>query len=167
MRVEIRPGEMRPIEIRRARLGEARLIGTLFRDTVRTVNRQHYSQAQVEAWAPDEVDPEHWAARIQRLYFIVALRDGELAGFAGLLGDDDLDLMYVGKDHQGRGVASALLADIEREARSRGARRLATEASLTARPFMERRGFKVVAEQQVPYNGQVFTNFVMEKGFGN
>ena len=166
MRVETRPIESSLIEIRLARLGEAPPIGILFRDTVRTVNRRHYSQAQVEAWAPDEVDPEHWAARIQRLYFIVALRHGELAGFAGLHGDDDLDLMYVGKDHQGRGVASALLADIEREARVRGAKRLATEASLTARPFMERRGFKIVTQQEVPYNGQVFTNFVMEKGFG-
>ena len=156
-----------PVEIRRARIGEARLIGNLFRDTVRAVNRRDYSQAQVEAWAPEAVEQDHWVARIERMYFIVAMLDGELAGFAGLIGMDDLDLMYVSKDHQRRGVASALLDDIEREARSRGSHRLATEASLTARPFMERRGFKVVAEQQVPHNGQVFTNFVMEKRLGD
>lgn len=156
-----------PIDIRRARAGDALRIGTLFRDTVRTVNRRHYTAAQVEAWAPEEIDLEHWAARIEKMYFIVAEIDGEIAGFAGLLGHDDLDLMYVGKDHQGQGVASAMLNEIERAARAGGARRLATEASLTAKPFMERRGFKVVAEQEVPYNGQIFTNFVMEKRLGD
>jgi putative acetyltransferase len=152
-----------PIEIRRARADEARPIGILFRDSVRTISRRDYSQAQVEAWAPETVDIAHWAKRIQELYLIVAVVEGEIAGFAGLLGADDLDLLYVGKDHQKQGVASALLRDIEREARSRGARRLATEASLTARPFMQRRGFRVVAQQEVPYNGLRFINFVMEK----
>ena len=76
MRVEIRPVEIRPVEIRLARVGEARLIGNLFQDTVRTINRRDYSQVQVEAWAPDDVDPEHWVARIQKMYFIVAVLDG-------------------------------------------------------------------------------------------
>ncbi len=151
------------LEIRRARVDEARSIGILFRDTVRTISRRDYSQAQVDAWAPELVDLDHWVARIRQLYFIVAEQDGEIAGFAGLLGADDLDLLYVSKDHQKQGIASALLRDIEREARSRGARRLSTEASLTARHFMERRGFKVVAQQEVPFNGQRFINFVMEK----
>ena len=152
-----------PTEIRRARASEARPIGILFRDSVRTISRRDYSQAQVEAWAPETVDLEHWVARIRQIYFIVALLDGEIAGFAGLHDADHLDLMYVGKDHQNRGVASALLDDIEREARSRGAGRLTTEASLTARPFMERRGFRIVRQQEVAHNGQTFINFVMEK----
>jgi len=152
-----------PIDIRRARVEEARPIGILFRDSVRTISRRDYSQAQVEAWAPETVDLEHWAERIRQIYFIVAVLDGEIAGFAGLYGTDHLDLLYVGKDHQSRGVASALLGDIEREARARGAVRLATEASLTARPFMERRGFRIVRQQEVAYNGQAFINFVMEK----
>ena len=75
--------------------------------------------------------------------------------------------MYVGKDRQRCGIATALLEDIEREARSSGAKRLTTEASLTALPFMENRGFKVVAQQEVPYNGQMFTNFAMEKRLGD
>ena len=152
-----------PIDIRRARAEEARPIGILFRDSVRTISRRDYSQAQVEAWAPETVDLEHWVERIVQLYFIVAMRDGEIAGFAGLHGADHLDLLYVGKDHQNRGVASALLGGIEREARARGAARLATEASLTARPFMERRGFRIVRQPEVNYNGHTFTNFVMEK----
>ena len=45
----------------------------------------------------------------------------------------------------------------------KGISRLYSEVSITARPFYERMGFKVVKEQQVEMRGQVLTNFVMEK----
>ena len=38
-----------------------------------------------------------------------------------------------------------------------------THASITARPFFEARGYRVVRPQQVERRGQVLTNFVMEK----
>ena len=40
---------------------------------------------------------------------------------------------------------------------------LTTHASLTARPFFERRGYRVLREQQVERHGVRMTNFVMEK----
>ena len=38
-----------------------------------------------------------------------------------------------------------------------------THASITARPFFEKRGYRVVKEQQVERHGVLLTNFVMEK----
>ena len=38
-----------------------------------------------------------------------------------------------------------------------------THASITARPFFERRGWHVVKEQQVERRGVLLTNFVMER----
>ena len=38
-----------------------------------------------------------------------------------------------------------------------------THASITARPFFEKRGYRVVKEQQVERNGVFLTNFVMVK----
>ena len=52
-------------------------------------------------------------------------------------------------------MASALCAALP------GARR--THASITARPFFERRGWRVVKEQRVERRGVALTNFVMEK----
>ncbi len=46
-------------------------------------------------------------------------------------------------------------------------RRLHTEASITARPFFERCGFLLVAEQTVALRGQQFVNFRMEKPLGD
>jgi putative acetyltransferase len=52
---------------------------------------------------------------------------------------------------------------VEAAARNQELPRIFTEASLTARPFFERRGFVVVAAQQVEKRGQTLANFRMEK----
>ena len=49
----------------------------------------------------------------------------------------------------------------------RGVARYFSEVSITARPFYERMGFKVVNDQQVDMRGVTLTNFVMEKVVDN
>ena len=78
-----------------------------------------------------------------------------IIGFADLAEDGYLDRLYVHRDWQGRGVATAL-CDALPDARL-------THASLTARPFFEKRGWHVVREQQVERRGVRLTNFVMER----
>ena len=86
---------------------------------------------------------------------------GRLAGF----GDLDpaagyLDRLYVRREFQRRGVARALCDALEQASR---ARPLTTHASRTARPFFEKRGYRVLRPQQVERRGQQLENFVMEK----
>jgi putative acetyltransferase len=71
--------------------------------------------------------------------------------------------MFVHPQYQGVGVASLLLRTVEATAQNQGLRCLTTEASLTARPFFERRGFDVVASQEVQKRGQTLRNFLMER----
>jgi putative acetyltransferase len=71
--------------------------------------------------------------------------------------------MYVHPAYEGRGVASALLNRLEDAAHRQGITRLFTEASITAKPFFERRGFEVLTAQVVAFRGEKFTNFQMEK----
>jgi putative acetyltransferase len=61
------------------------------------------------------------------------------------------------------GVASALLGAVEASARAQGLPEIFTEASLTARPFFEQRGFSVLAAQLVEKRGQILKNFRMKK----
>ncbi len=86
------------------------------------------------------------------------------AGFSDLEADGHLDMMFVDPRFQGRGVATALLERVEAEARSLSLSRIFTEASITARPFFERRGFRLIAPQTVELRGQRLVNFRMEKG---
>lgn len=134
----------------------------LFYETVHTVNAAHYSPAQLEAWAPGSgPDLAAWDASFQAHTTLVAEIGGRLAGF----GDLDpaagyLDRLYVRREFQRRGVASALCDALEQASR---ARPLSTHASRTARPFFEKRGYRVLRSQQVERRGQQLENFVMEK----
>ena len=60
-------------------------------------------------------------------------------------------------------MAGALLDRIEAMAREQGLHRLFTEASITARPVFEHRGFHVEAAQDVALRGQTFRNYRMAK----
>ena len=93
----------------------------------------------------------------------IAEIDGVIIGFSDLEPDGHIHMMYVHADHQGKGVATTLLGYIEGKARQAGVSRLYSEISLTARPFFDRRGFIVLAQQEVPLRGQTLINFRMEK----
>jgi len=142
---------------------DAPALVALFRDTVRSVNRADYTADQVRAWAPDAIDVAAWAERLERNHSYVAEIDGVIAGFTELTDEGHVHMLFVAKDRQRRGVATALLSRVEEEARDLGLRRLTTEASLTARPVFERYGFAVVARQEVEIRGQTLTNFRMTK----
>ena len=94
---------------------------------------------------------------------LVVQEGDEVDGFAELEDGGHLDILYVRKDAVGRGVGRLLYDAVEREARGQGLGWLCTEASITARPFFERRGFCVVREQTVSRRGVSLTNFVMRK----
>jgi putative acetyltransferase len=151
------------IAIRPYRPEDVDALIALFTRAVRETAARHYSPEQLRAWAPDVPDRDGWAARRMSRPTYVAEMGGEIAGFTDLEPDGHIDMMFVHPDHDGRGVASLLLARVEAEARSLGLARLFTEASLSARPFFARRGFTLIAEQSVALRGQELTNFRMEK----
>ena len=135
-------------------------LAQLFYETVHTVNRRDYTQAQVDAWATGTVDLAAWDASFTAHHTLVAEEDGIILGFADMASDGYLDRLYIHKDHQGRGIATALCDALETAC---GAPCFTTHASLTARPFFEKRGYRVVKAQQVERHGILLPNFVMEK----
>lgn len=134
----------------------------IFLRAIREVASKDYSPEQITAWAKVD-DAEVWARyRASRPTWLAM--DGSVpVGFTDLKPDGFLDMMFVDPDQQGKGIASLLLATVEKAACEQGLQRIFTEASLTARPFFERRGFVVVAVQQVKKRGQTLANFRMEK----
>ncbi len=143
--------------------GDAEALLTLFRDTIRRVNSRDYAPEQVRAWASDDIDPAAWASRFDGRFVVVAEEPPRPIGFAELEPDGHIDRVYVSADHQRRGVARALLEALETEARRQGLGRLFVEASITARPFFESRGFTVRASQVVTCRGAELANYRMER----
>ena len=71
--------------------------------------------------------------------------------------------MFVHKDYQRCGVGTALLQSLERYAAGRNILKIVSEVSITARPFFEHEGFRVVKEQKRKAMRLELKNFVMEK----
>ena len=155
-----------PIDVRRYRSSDLAGLIALFRDTVRRINGRDYSQQQVLAWAPDDIDARRWRHRFDNKEVWVADLDGAPVGFVDVARDGLIDMLYVHADHQGVGIASRLLRTVEASARGRGLLRLFTEASITSRPFFEHRGFRVIAPQRVMRWAQEFLNYRMDKALG-
>lgn len=151
------------MEVRSYRREDAVGITRLFYETVHTVNRADYSTEQVKAWAPEIPGPEVWHERMNRRHALVAEEGGEVIAFAELEMDGHLDTFYCRRDSVGRSVGSRLYEAVEKEAGDRNLARISTEASITARPFFERRGFVVLGRRVVVRPGVELTNFAMEK----
>jgi len=142
-------------------------ISTLFCDTVHHINSHDYTPAQINAWAPKDINKDinidFWVNRLSQSITYVAEETDQIIGFGNLEPNGHLDCFYCHKDFQRMGVGSQLLATIEATARSLKIQTLFTEASITARPFFEAKGFRVITPQTVERRGQLFLNFVMEK----
>ena len=138
-------------------------LAELFYDTVHTVNAKDYTQEQLDAWATGKVNLEAWNESFQAHHTVVAEMDGKIVGFGDIDETGYLDRLYVHKDYQRRGVAAAICDALEQRTK---AAEFTTHASITARPFFEKRGYTVIREQQVERRGVLLTNFVMHKNGG-
>lgn len=106
------------------------------------------------------MDLNAWNASFLAHQTVVAETDGQIVGFGDMDSSGYLDRLYVRKDFQHCGVAAAICDVLER---SSTATEFITHASVTARPFFEKRGYTVVKQQQVERRGVRLTNFVMRK----
>jgi len=145
--------------IREYQTSDCRELAELFYHTVHTINARDYTKEQLDAWAAGTIDLEKWDHSFREHYSLVAVEDGMIVGFGDIDETGYLDRLFVHADHQGKGVASAICDRLEQAAKGK----VVTHASITARPFFEKRGYNVVKEQQVKRRGVFLTNFVMEK----
>lgn len=148
------------MELRLYRSEDCPALAQLFYDTVHTVNARDYTPEQLDAWADGHVDLDAWNTSFLAHHTLVAEENGEILGFADMDGAGYLDRLYVHKDHQGRGVATALCSALEAAC---PVKNFTTHASLTARPFFESRGYQVLRRQTVVRHGIPLDNYVMEK----
>ncbi|MCA1992370.1 MAG: GNAT family N-acetyltransferase [Coleofasciculus sp. S288] len=137
----------------------------LFYNTVHGINIRDYSQEQVNAWAPKSMNYQEWKDKLIQKISYVADDNGKIVGFGELEEDGHIDCFYCHKDFQGKGIGTKLLETIQSKAESLGIKRLFVEASITAKPFFEAKGFKVVKCQEVERRGIKFKNYAMEKVF--
>lgn len=150
------------MEIRAAKEEDIPQVIRLFTETILSVNLKDYSSEQTAAWAARGQAYHKWLERMSDHYFIAAFENDTLVGFSTLRPDGYLNHLFVHKDFQGRGVATLLVNEIERQATSLGIKSINTDASITAKPFFENKDFVVIQQQTVDM-GVKLTNYRMNK----
>ena len=133
--------------IRKYKQSDCKELAELFYNTVHTVNAKDYTTEQLNVWN----------SSLQEHYSIVAVENDVIVGFGDIDKTGYLDRLFVHKDNQRKGIATAICNQLEQFVEGN----ITTHASITARPFFEKRGYKVVMEQQAERRGVFLTNYVM------
>jgi len=136
------------MRVRTYEIGDTQQIVKLFYDTVHQVNIRDYTQAQVDAWAPADMDIEIWTKSLSSKFTFVAEEGEKIAGFGELEASGHIDRFYCHQDFQRQGVGRLILKQIESKAQDLGINKLFTEASITARPFFESQGFIAIENKK-------------------
>ncbi|MBN1045723.1 GNAT family N-acetyltransferase [Clostridium botulinum] len=135
-------------------------LAELFYNTVHSINEKDYNEEQLNVWATGRVNFEAWNRSFLEHFTVVAVDDDVIVGFGDIDKTGYLDRLFVHKNYQKRGIAKAICDELEKKVNTE---KFITHASITARPFFEKRGYRVLKEQQVEREGIILSNYVMEK----
>ncbi len=155
------------VVVRPAVSGDAARLAELSRAAIGAADV--YTPAQRAAWASRRSVAAH-QRYIEVTRVLVALVHDDVAGFASValspvdgLVAGEVDQLFVDPASGGRGVARALLAEVDSLARAAGLASLVTHASWRAVPVFERSGWRQEEVESVTLDGEVLTRARMSK----
>jgi len=137
---------------------DCNIVSKLFYDTIHSVNAKDYKAEQLSVWANNADSLKSRRNDLLEQYTLIAEINGVIVGFGSIDNLGCLDLLFVHKDYQNQGVATALCNELEK-----GFTVVKTYASITAKPFFEKRGYVVVKEKEVKRSGVKLKNYEMQK----
>lgn len=146
--------------IRKYKSSDCESLAELFYHTVHAVNAKDYTDEQLNVWATGRLNLIELNISLSEHYTLVAVEGDTIVGFGDIDNTGYLDRLFVHKDYQKQGIATAICNDLER---AFDVSKITTHASITAKTFFINRGYKVIKEQQVIRNGIALTNYVMVK----
>ena len=151
------------LSVRPAKEQDSEQLLELYRQTIRTVNRNDYNKMQIRAWARDELETSAFEAYIARCKPFVVTNQTQILGYSDLQADGLIDHFYCHHQAQRQGVGSVLMQTIINKAQEADICRLYSYVSITAKPFFLHFGFNVVRPNQADIRGVVLDNYLMER----
>jgi len=149
--------------IRAFRIGDEAHLHQVFLSAVHGIAIRDYTPEQVNAWAPQIVDPALWADRMRGIAPFVVEHEGKPIAYADIQPSGYIDHFFVSALFARQGVGSKLMQRVHDEATLNGILVLTSNVSLTAQPFFKRWGFSIVEERQPVVRGVVIPNALMKK----
>ncbi len=152
------------VSVRDYRPDDVQALANIYFNTIHKINIQHYTEEQVDVWAPtSSLETEGWAKKFSRTKPIIATVGDKIVGFAEFEPNGHIDCFYCHHEWIGKGVGSALMKEILQRAKNSHIHLIFAEVSITAKPFFEKWGFRVITQQTIVRKGIELTNFKMER----
>lgn len=151
------------MRIRRFNPGEEPALFEIYHSAIHFIARREYTEAQVNAWAPSNLDCERWANRMRAINPFVAEIEGKLVGYADVQENGYIDHFFVSGWHPRQGIGRSLMTILESEAKRLQVTELTSDVSRTAQPFFERFGFQIVEHRVPVIRGVEVPNALMRK----
>jgi predicted N-acetyltransferase YhbS len=95
----------------------------------------------------DSTGSPYWQDLMDRNLILVAEQEGKVIGF-GIFNDtnEEIDALYIAREHQGEDVGSVLLTQLEIVACNLGFRRVIIEAAFDSETFYAEKGYQPIGE---------------------
>ncbi len=135
----------------------------LFASSIEELTIEDYDEDQRAAWASRALDAQAFAKLLGGMVTLVVMIGGEYAGFGSLKENKHIEMLYVHPFHVGQGIGTALADALERIAAARGSAEITVDASDTAQPFFEERGYIATLRNSVPIDDVWLSNTTMTK----
>lgn len=148
---------------KKATISDLEEIQKLYIETIQSVCKNDYNPEQIEAWISGVKNKERWIEVIEKQFVLLAVIENQIAGFGTLKDGNYIDFFYIHKDFQRQGIADKILNELELEARKYNSKIITSDISITAKPFFEKKGFIVKAEQINLRLNVELINYKMEK----
>jgi putative acetyltransferase len=139
------------------------MLAEIFRASIEGLTADDYDEAQQAAWIATADDEDAFGKRLAERLTLVGTLEGSPVGFVSLEGADRIDMLYVHPAVARQGVATMLVDALEKLAASRGTARLTVDASDTAAPFFEARGYTAQRRNTVIRGEEWLANTTMDK----
>lgn len=151
------------MEFREYKNTDLHAVMDLFYVTVHEVNKNDYSEEQLDAIAPKDAKEYHWEKSLEKNHTIVVEEDDKLIAFGNIGKTGYLDRLYVHPDYLRKGIASKLVEELEEYAKKHGSHVINVTSSITSKAFFESKGYAVIEEQINERRGERLLRYLMEK----
>ena len=151
------------MEFREYKNTDLHAVMDLFYVTVHEVNKNDYSEEQLDAIAPKDANEYHWEKSLEKNHTIVVEEDDKLIAFGNIGKTGYLDRLYVHPDYLRKGIASKLVEELEEYAKKHGSHVINVTSSITYKAFFESKGYAVIEEQINERRGERVLRYLMEK----
>ncbi|WP_440998924.1 GNAT family N-acetyltransferase [Fodinibius sp. SL11] len=151
------------MEIRLYQQGDIKQVAQLLGDSVSILNAQGFSETEMHSFAPDNIHFKDWEQTCMSKFTVVAESNNRITGIGQIDRSGHISCFYCHPDYRGQGIGKQLYKALEEYAAAKNITTIHTETSALDRPFYFKMGFSTVQKQKILLQGEIQSNFVIEK----